>query len=915
MTAAAAATVDWFQEVASAAGHAGTATWTTNSTASTVTDTITAATNSSNVYDWIIQFNSSALAGISSVAQTSSLLVGAGINFEVISGLGLPGMVLARSSQASYSAVCSWLSSDVNVAEYEQDAFRAADAASTSVAIDKTWGQTQIDAAAADNSVAPNGQKVVVAEIDTGIDYTDTALANCIWTNPAALAGGSVDNDGFIDDVHGYNFVANTGDPMDDNSHGTHVAGIIDSVFDSSANTSSAVQIMAVKFMNADGSGYLSDAIRAINYVTMMRTQYDVNVRVINASWGSTTFSAAMNTAIQAAGNAGIVFVAAAGNTATNNDTAPEYPANDTASNVISVAASDKNDNLASFSNYGASTVDVAAPGVTIYSTLPGNMYGAYSGTSMAAPYVSAIAALCWVEDPNATVSQVRNAIIEGCDTNANLSGKVVSGGRVDAYNTLKIIESEMPKGPAISSLSASLSGVYVGNSVTLTAHGVAEAGGTVTAVAFYQDVNGNGQYDSGDKLVGSTSTITGGEASVTLNTSTYAAGHYQFLAVVTDANSRSTTSSPVAITVWQNDHGSNAATASAVNVGSSVSGTIELAGGVDWYKFQAVAGKTYTFSTQLGTLSDTVLYLYGANGTTVLLSNDNTGTSLASKITWTAGTSGTYYLVVAAAGSAKTGTYTLNLQAQNAAPTLAAIADQTMSNAQTTLNATLSATNPNGGKLTYSAKLLSHNAQSSALVAMTGTKVTVSVAGNRLTINRLASYTNDFYVQVSVSDGASSSTRTFHVTIGAATSAQAASLAFEPATSASSEVASAAPATALATSESSSAAVLSSPSSPAVLACSVFVADSLGTEASSGQLGYSSVENPNVAAGMSSGGSLQVGVSLLGGRPRATEMHWPRSTGSTSRWRRKGRRKARRIRRSMRQAAAVIRRRPVWTR
>ena len=143
---------------------------------------------------------------------------------------------------------------------------------------------------------------------------------------------------------------------------------------------------MAVKFINADGSGYLSDAIRAINYVTMMRTQYDVNVRVINASWGSSTFSAAMNTAIQAAGNAGIVFVAAAGNTATNNDTTPEYPANDTASNVISVAASDKNDNLASFSNYGASKVDVAAPGVTIYSTLPGNMYGAYSGTSMAAP-------------------------------------------------------------------------------------------------------------------------------------------------------------------------------------------------------------------------------------------------------------------------------------------------------------------------------------------------------------------------------------------------------------------------------------------------------------------------------------------------------------------------------------------------
>ncbi len=766
MTAVSSAAVDWFQQVATAAGHAGTAVWTTNSTTPTVTDTVTAALNASNQYDWIIQFDTNALAGITSVAQTGSLLAGAGINFEVISGLGLPGMVLARSTEASYSTVCNWLSHDASVADYEEDAFRSADAAYTSVAIDKTWGQTQIDAAAADNSLAAGGPKVVVAELDTGIDYTDTALANCIWTNPEAAAGGSVDNGGFVGDVHGYNFVANDGNPMDDNGHGTHVAGIIDSVFDSSPNTASSLSIMAVKFMNADGSGYLSDAIRAINYVTMMRTQYDVNVRVINASWGSTTFSADMNTAIQAAGNAGILFVAAAGNTGTNNDVAPEYPANSTATNVLAVAASDKNDHLASFSNYGPSTVDVAAPGVTIYSTLPGNFYGAYSGTSMAAPYVSAVAALCWVADPNATVSQVRNAVIDGCDTNPGLTGNILSGGRVDAYKTVEIIRSETPQGPTIGTLSASLSDVYAGSSVTLAANGIAAGSSPITSVSFYQDTNGNGQLDSGDKLVGTTSQIIGGQASVSLDTSTYAAGRYQFIAVATDGNSRSATSSPVTVTVWQNDHGTSAATASPVSMGSTVSGTIEIAGGVDWYKFQAVAGTTYTFSTQLGTLSGTVLNLYGSDGATVLLSNGSAAANSASKIAWTPTTSGTYYLVVAAGGSAKTGTYTLSLQSQTAGLTLAPIPDQTMSAGQTRLDDTLSATNPSGGRLTYSAKLLVRNAKSGTLVAMIGTKVTASMAGNRLTINRLASYTGDFYVQVSVSDGAHTSTQTFHVTI-----------------------------------------------------------------------------------------------------------------------------------------------------
>ena len=260
-------------------------------------------------------------------------------------------------------------------------------------------------------NITTGSRSVVVAVLDTGIDYTHCDLAANIWTNPYE------NEDGFVGDAHGYNFVDNTGDAMDDNSHGTHVSGTIGAVANNGqgvAGVDWSVSLMDLKFLNSDGSGYLSDAIRAINYVTMMRTQYNVNVRVINNSWGGGEYSAAMDSAIRAAGNAGILFVAAAGNSASNNDTTPQYPANYTDPNVISVAAIDQNMNLASFSCYGVTTVDVAAPGVSIYSTVPGNRYAIYSGTSMATPFVSGVAALAWAADPNATVAEVRNAILDG---------------------------------------------------------------------------------------------------------------------------------------------------------------------------------------------------------------------------------------------------------------------------------------------------------------------------------------------------------------------------------------------------------------------------------------------------------------------------------------------------------------------
>jgi hypothetical protein len=375
--------------------------------------------------------------------------------------------------------------------------------------------------------------------------------------------------------------------------------------------------------------------------------------------------------------------------------------------NVISVAATDQNDKLASFSNYGATTVDLAAPGVSIYSTVPGNKYATYSGTSMATPYVSGVAALCWAVDPNATVAEVRSALLQGVDPLASLSGKLVSGGRLDAYKTLGLIEADVPQGPAIGSLTTSSSSVVAGSAVTLTAHGLAAPSGTVTNVYFYQDTNNNGQYDSGDALVASTSTIAGGAASASLSTSGLAQGTYRYFARAVDNHSRWSTAATTTLSVLAaDDYGNSPAAAAVIAAPGSLQGIIGVIGDVDWFKFQAVAGKRYVLGTQLGTLNNSALCLYDCNGTTLLARNNGSTGNLAAQITWTAPTSGTYYLVVAANGNSSTGSYGLSIQTQNSAPVLATIADQTMSSTQTTLSVALNATDRDGDHLTYSAQV-----------------------------------------------------------------------------------------------------------------------------------------------------------------------------------------------------------------
>ncbi|MDM7922861.1 MAG: S8 family serine peptidase [Pyrinomonadaceae bacterium] len=291
----------------------------------------------------------------------------------------------------------------------------------------KAWATTQ------------GSDEVVVAVLDTGVDYTHSDLVNNMWVRPDSIAAYSDPQLGTFNDRYGFNAQDNLADPMDDNGHGTHCAGIIGAEGDNEigiAGINFDVQIMPLKFLGRGGFGSTKDAIEAINYA-IDRKQKGVNVRIISASWGSTQRSRALEDAIRAAGENGILFVAAAGNSSTDNDKRPHFPSNYDLPNVISVASLDNSDVLSSFSNFGAKTVHVAAPGRNIVSTWLKDSYREASGTSMATPHVAGIAALVIASEPDITVEKLRERIIKSVDNIDLLNGRVVSAGRINAAKAL----------------------------------------------------------------------------------------------------------------------------------------------------------------------------------------------------------------------------------------------------------------------------------------------------------------------------------------------------------------------------------------------------------------------------------------------------------------------------------------------
>jgi subtilisin family serine protease len=302
--------------------------------------------------------------------------------------------------------------------------------------------------------VSTGSRGVIIAVIDTGVDYNHADLVQNIWKNPDENCTNGIDDDanGFIDDCVGWNFFDDNNQPLDDAPHGTHVAGIIGALGNNMMGISGVmwyVQMMPLRFMGfhadpaeCDGEhfcGEVADEVEAIEYAAAN------GAKVINASYGGNEFSNAERDAIAAANTANITFVASAGNEGANNDLTPLYPASHDLPNIISVAATDQNDQRAAFSNFGATSVDVAAPGVYILSTIPAfiepNGYDFFDGTSMAAPHVSGLAGLLQGYYTHFNHHQVIATILNYTDRITSLIGSIGTAGRINAYRAISSLQ------------------------------------------------------------------------------------------------------------------------------------------------------------------------------------------------------------------------------------------------------------------------------------------------------------------------------------------------------------------------------------------------------------------------------------------------------------------------------------------
>ncbi|MEQ1665597.1 MAG: S8 family peptidase [Bdellovibrionales bacterium] len=296
----------------------------------------------------------------------------------------------------------------------------------------QAWNYTQGD------------KKIIVAVIDTGIDYNHSELKNNMWVNLKEKNGSpGVDDDrnGYVDDIYGYDVSNNDSDPMDDNKHGTHVAGVIGAQHDGAGvmGVMANVSLMAIKFTDVNGRGDLERALKGINYAIVNKA------KIMSNSWGNRIYSKLLKDAISQANQNGTVFVAAAGNYgANNNDFSPIYPASYKVENVISVGAATADDYPSAFSCFGPNSVHVAAPGTNILSTVPGGSYAVLSGTSQATPFVSGIAGLALSLNPKLTPLELKNLMIDTSIPSKMFTDKNISKGRINAGKLLEKISQNL---------------------------------------------------------------------------------------------------------------------------------------------------------------------------------------------------------------------------------------------------------------------------------------------------------------------------------------------------------------------------------------------------------------------------------------------------------------------------------------
>lgn len=341
----------------------------------------------------------------------------------------------------------------------------------------------------------------VVAVIDSGIYYGHPDLYDNMWINPGEIPANGLDDDGngYVDDVYGISPVDTTTDPIDGFGHGSHVAGTIGAVGNNSVGVTGInwdVQLMAVKIFDAGGGGATTAVVvGAVDYVTMMKRDFGINIVVANASYGSYFFSQAEYDAVAALNSQDVLFVAAAGNDTNNNDALGAYPASYDLEGVLAVAATDHDDQLAWYSNYGPTAVDLAAPGGTLIANLPQadilstvpppELYDFFAGTSMASPHAAGVAALVRGYATTLSALETKQLLMDTVDPLASLSGRIVTGGRLNAFN-------------ALSALTPS----YVAGTVWSdeNANGVRDPGEQgIENWTVYVDLNKSGSLDAGE--------------------------------------------------------------------------------------------------------------------------------------------------------------------------------------------------------------------------------------------------------------------------------------------------------------------------------------------------------------------------------------------------------------------------------
>jgi subtilisin family serine protease/subtilisin-like proprotein convertase family protein len=519
---------------------------------------------------------------------------------------------------------------------------------------------------------------VVVAVIDSGIRYTHQDLAANMWRNSGEIPGNSLDDDrnGYVDDVFGINAITGSGNPMDDNDHGTHCAGTIGAQANGGGpqvGVAWNVRLMGLKFLGADGGGNTSDAIECINYAVSK------GAKILNNSWGGGAYSSALYNAINSARAQGVLFVAAAGNESNNNDRFASYPASYNLSNVIAVAAVDRRDQLASFSNYGATTVHIAAPGVEIYSSTATSdfSYESWPGTSMAAPHVSGVAALLVSRFPGISLADLRSRLLGSVRPVAGLAGKVSTAGVVSASRAMGAtganITASLSTRPA--TLRAGSPGTLI---VALTRLGSALpgalVGGTVAGQTLqFRDDGAAPDATSGDGFYSATlSPLAQNSYNLTLSVSHPSAGTLGtnlgfVVAAATTGNDDFENAESISTGTSRLTANSYSATSQEGEPSSSNGG---LAMKTLWWRWTAPRSGSTTFTTFDSNFDTTLAVFQGSTLSSLIRTaeNDDSSGVLQSSVTFNAISGQTYYIQVDGYGG-DSGNIALNLPASASVP------------------------------------------------------------------------------------------------------------------------------------------------------------------------------------------------------------------------------------------------------